>query len=101
MSRYWYSVARNDSAPAKTEKKMSLIFSTDNTNQHHERKAPSEIRHQMQTTDKPDLEKPPIHQTSMRATRLSLAIPRQETIDAKKNSICDKTVHLISYEPRN
>ncbi len=39
MSRYWYSVARNDSAPAKTEKKMSLIFSTDNTNQHHERKS--------------------------------------------------------------
>jgi hypothetical protein len=39
MSRYWYSVARNDSAPAKTEKKMSLIFSIDNTNQHHERKS--------------------------------------------------------------
>jgi hypothetical protein len=64
-------------------------------------RAPSETRHQMQTTDKPDLEKPPIHQTSMRATRLSLAIPRQETIDAKKNAICDKIVHLISYEPRN
>ncbi len=39
MSRYWYSVTRNDSAPAKTEKKMSLIFSTDNTNQHHKRKS--------------------------------------------------------------